>query len=441
MGYSRASLTQNKDLVKGLIHPDDRAIFESQLQALSAGERGTLHCELRFRTKSGDYRRFELRGGAVRTDRRGNPIEIAASVYDMQGAVAHDIPKRKHPVEGLQESEEHLRLAIELDHLYAFEWDPVSDSVRRSQQSERILGIGGKQQQQGTAQEFIGMLFPDDKETYRDTMRSLTSENPTFRAVFRLRRPDGSILWLEKFGRALFDQDGKIVKVYGFATDVTEVRESERVLRELIGRLIATQEEERRRIARELHDHIGQELALLCVQAQRIASGKSEPSNAPRNEAHDLHRRVKDIATDVSKLSHRLHATELDFLGLAPSAERLCHDFSNQYGLPVDFTSKNVPPKLDINKTRCFFRVLQEALQNVAKHSRATHVTVQLEKASNQLVLNVIDNGIGFDTEKVRFGSGFGLVSIRERLRLVGGRFTLTSRSGESTTLAAFVPV
>jgi signal transduction histidine kinase len=248
------------------------------------------------------------------------------------------------------------------------------------------------------------------------------------------------MLWLEESGRAFFNSDGAISKVVGMTNDVTEMRESERTLRELSGRLISSQEEERQRIARELHDHIGQEMALLCVQVHRLSSSQSDLESI-QGDAQRIYKKAKDISTEISKLSHRLHSTELDFLGLTNAAERLCRDFSTQFGIAIDFASAKMPPKFDIHKTRCFYRVLQEALQNIAKHSRASAVRVRLDITNQGLTMEIQDNGVGFDLHRARFKAGLGLVSIRERLHLVGGRLTLNSRHGAGTTLAATVPI
>ncbi len=433
LGYSRSNL--KSEGVKGLIHPEDAAAFESQVQALIVGDVKALAIEIRFQTKSGDYRWFEIRGRATRNDRHGTPMEVAATVC----GVTYDITDRKRTTNALEENEERLRLAIASGRMYAFEWEPATDLIKRSKESEAILGLSADKIHR-TKQEIVEMVFEEDRDIYVRTIRSLSPKAPTYKMVFRLCRGDGNMLWLEESGRAFFNSDGAISKVVGMTNDVTEMRESERALRELSGRLISSQEEERQRIARELHDHIGQEMALLCVQAHRLSSSLSELESA-RGEAHRIYKKAKEIATEISKLSHRLHSTELDFLGLAMAAERLCRDFSNQSGLTMDFASAKMPSKLDISKTRCFYRILQEALQNISKHSHASGVRVRLDASNQLLTMEIQDNGIGFDLQKARVKAGLGLVSIRERLHLVGGRFTLTSKTGQGTTLAASVPI
>ena len=425
-GYSREELIGKTPFDIGLwVRPEQRIELEQEMLATSE----VRNIEFPFRAKSGENR-VGL-GSMAQVEIDGEPCMLG---------VAEDITERKRTMEALRESEERLRLAVESGRMYAFEWNPATDIVRRSKQAEAILQRGGDAQQH-TKRELIEMIHPDDRESYIEALKSPTADNPAYRIVFRLQLHDGSMLWLEESGRAFFQADDKMEKVVGMTIDVTEFREAERALRELSGRLISSQEEERCRIARELHDQIGQQLALVCMQAQRLASGRSDLECALRNDGLELYRRLQEIATNVSKLSHRLHSSELDFLGLATAAERLCRDFENQYGIVMDYVTRNLPAKLSKEKSRCFYRVLQEALQNVAKHSRATRVLVELEARENQLVLKIKDNGVGFDMAKGSFLSGLGLVSIRERLNLVGGRYTVGSKVGSGTTLKASAPI
>jgi PAS domain S-box-containing protein len=384
--------------------------------------------EVALRTRSGEIRDALASGVVIEVD--GKPCILG---------VAIDITERKRAVESLRDSEERLRIAIDAGKTYAFEWDFAADVIRRSGKGGKILGFNNDGPHAKSA--FVECVHPDEKQLYEDALQSLSPKKSSYKVTFRFVRPDQKTIWLEESGRAFFHPDGSLRKIVGMASDVTDARQTERVLRELSGRLITSQEEERRRVARELHDHIGQELALLCVQAQRIDSGVSDEELTTQSDVHELYRKIKEIAVDVSKLSHRLHSSELDFLGLSAAAERLCRDFASQYGIDLDYQIKNVPHRLDGAKSLCFYRILQESLQNVAKHSRATRVAVELHAKGNELILRIDDNGIGFDREKVRFASGLGLVSMRERLKLIGGRLEINSEEGQGTHLLAAVAI
>jgi signal transduction histidine kinase len=221
------------------------------------------------------------------------------------------------------------------------------------------------------------------------------------------------------------------------AEDITERKQAELARTDLSRRLMTAQEAERRRIARELHDGIGQSLALLGIQLQRAdqppATGKTKP------RLSELCTKVKDIGTQVSRLSHQLHSSELEFLGLAAAVKSLCREFSEQYPFKVDCICQSVPPDLDNEIALCLLRVVQEALHNIAKHSRAALVQVQLSGISRDLVLTISDDGVGFDLTRVRNTVGLGLVSMRERMHLVGGRFDISSKPGSGTRIQARV--
>ena len=421
-GYSREEMIGKTPFDIHLwVYPEKRVEATNQVQL--NGE--VRNIDIAYRTKSGEIRHAVASAAHIQIE--DEPCMLA---------IVTDVTERKRAVEALQESEARLRIAIEAGHMYTFEWDLATDLVERSEASVKMLGFADDGSKH-TKQEVIDLILPEDRPQYVRALDAITPEQPVYKALFRLQHRDGKTRWLEESGRGTFGVDGKLLKVIGITSDVTEVRESERALRELTGRLITAQEEERHRIARELHDHIGQEAALICVQARRLDLGVAELENTTRTDLHDLYRRIKVLATDVSKLSHRLHSAELSFLGLATAAEQLCRDFENQYSFSVDYQPKSLPSNLDSAKSLCLYRVLQEALQNVAKHSHATRVTVEMQVKEGELSLKVSDNGDGFDVQKTN--SGLGLLSMRERLNFIGGRFSINSKGGSGTVVTAYV--
>lgn len=369
---------------------------------------------------------------------KSNKTERRLALVSQAHYSTADSTDRRRAEEALRDSEERLRLAIQAGRMFAFEWDSKNDEVQRSEECFEILGLP-RDELPNTGQGHTEKIHRNDRERFLDAIKSLRPERPSYRLSYRLVRPDKSIVWLQESGRAFFDENGSVQRIVGIAADVTEAWTSERALRELSGRLITSQEEERRRVARELHDNIGQELALLAIHAQRIDSGASEAQGTTRSDVHELHKSIKEVATKVSTLSHRLHSSELEFLGLAIATDRFCRDFAKNYKIHIDYSIKDVPRDLDKAVALCFYRVIQESLQNVAKHSKATAVTFQLTGGPDKLQLEVRDDGIGFDPRKASCVSGLGLVSMRERMHLIGGTFSIRSKPGQGTRLEASV--
>jgi len=423
-GYSREEVIGRTPFELGIwANPEERIKLVEGLQ-----KPGRLrNAELHYLTKSGETR-----------DGLGSAALIEVDGELCMLSVIADITDRKRAERALQESEERLRLAVESGRMYAFEWNSNTDIVQRSSESSEILNLQDHCVPL-TKAEFLERVHPDDREHYNNATESPTAQRPTYKTAFRFLTEGQRVTWLEESGHAFFSDDGKVHRIVGIVADITEAKQSERVLRELTGRLITSQEEERRRVARELHDNIGQELALLSVQAQRMDSGASEAEHTAQSDVHELYRRIKETATNVSNLSHRLHSSELEFLGLGSAVERLCRDFSRQYGIDLEYAVKDVPKQIVGGSSLCFYRVIQEALQNIAKHSHATHVELELVHRNGELSLKVSDNGRGFATKSPADNCGLGLLSMKERMNLIGGRFHLSSKMGQGTKIEATV--
>ncbi len=208
-------------------------------------------------------------------------------------------------------------------------------------------------------------------------------------------------------------------------------------LRELSGRLINAQEEERSRIARDLHDDMNQRLGLLAFGLEQL-SGKL-PDGEAKSEIQELWQQTSGLSQDVHRLSHELHPATLEQLGLVAAARALCTEFSKKQGVEVYFTEHDVPPQLPEHVSLCLYRILQESLQNIAKHSEANVVKVVLDRGLDGVHLTVEDDGIGFDAANQSRG-GLGLLSMRERLHLVGGSIRIDSAPSQGTRVKVLVP-
>ena len=210
--------------------------------------------------------------------------------------------------------------------------------------------------------------------------------------------------------------------MHGFMIDISERKRAEEALKYLGSRLIAAQEEERKRVARELHDDLNQRMAVLSIELEQLGQ-KIQKNNSLRKRLHKLQLQAQEISSDIHRLSYQLHPSKLDHLGLAAAVKSLCDELSLvQSGkLRIHFHQSGLPADLPKDTTLCIFRITQEVLRNCVKHSGAESAQVVLTKTDHAIRLSVSDNGCGFDTRSDLMEKGLGFISMQERLRLVGG--------------------
>ena len=222
--------------------------------------------------------------------------------------------------------------------------------------------------------------------------------------------------------------------------DVTERKRAEEALSSVSRRLIEAQEQERARIARELHDDIGQRLALLAVE---LEDTHQDPANPPgvRSRMGELQTQATEIASDIQALSHELHSAKLEYLGIVAAMRGFCVEFAKQRKVNIDFKGHALPSPLPRETSLCLFRVLQEALHNSVKHSGVKNVEVGLWETSDEVHLTISDFGAGFDSETIKESRGLGLISMEERLRLLNGKLSIESQPKRGTTVHARVPL
>ena len=224
-------------------------------------------------------------------------------------------------------------------------------------------------------------------------------------------------------------------RVLAIARDQTEAKRAAELNRDLAGRLIASQEAERRRIARELHDDVSQKTALLMMDIELLA--KRCPQE--RDRFLELSDRAHEIAADLHNLSYELHPSKLESLGLLSALKALCRDIAQQGGVPIAFTHEEIPGGIDPTLSLCLYRITQEALHNVARHSRATDAHVRLAADAQHLTLHIADSGVGFDARTS--AAGLGLISMRERAALLRGEVVVDTAPGGGTRIDVRVPL
>jgi signal transduction histidine kinase len=224
--------------------------------------------------------------------------------------------------------------------------------------------------------------------------------------------------------------------------DITERLMTERELQSLTTQLMVVQDEERRRIARELHDDINQRIALLVIDMEGIASAPSIPAGQTREITQSVAERLAKISDDVRHMAYRFHPYILDDLGLSAALSRLIEEWSTKTGIKVVVVKDENADSLPRRITSCLYRVTQECFANIMKYSRAGRVELELNYEGQEVRLMICDNGVGFDLQEAQIHhSGLGFVSMRERLRSVRGQLTIKSEPGRGTSITVRIPV
>jgi PAS domain S-box-containing protein len=230
--------------------------------------------------------------------------------------------------------------------------------------------------------------------------------------------------------------EGAVGGILILAEDITRRKQMEEALTSMGRKMIAAQEQERARIGRELHDDINQRLAMLAIELQRLQDNPAELGS----RLQELRKQTAEISNDVQALSHELHSSKLEYLGVVAGIRSWCKEFGERQGMEIEFKS-DVASVLPLDVGVCLFRVLQEALHNAVKHSGTKRVEVQLTEHSNEIHLIVRDSGRGFDVEAAKQGRGLGLTSMQERVRLVNGTISIESKPMGGTTIHVRVPI
>jgi PAS domain S-box-containing protein len=427
-GWTTAELLGRKlHDVTHYMHPDGTPFPASQCSVLQILQKGI---ELR-----------EHEDVFIRKDGSFFPVVFTASPLkkdsETVGIVVgfRDDTLRRQAEQIVRESEERFRLVANtapvmiwmsgLDKLFTYFNDPWLQFTGRSQGEERGNG-------------WAEGVYPEDLPNCMSTYIGAFNQRKPFQMEYRLRRYDGEYRWIFDSGVPRFDTDGTFAGYIGSAMDVTERKLAETALSVMSQRLIQAHEEERRWIARELHDDISQRMASLILNLSGLKA-QAIKSEVQKGIAKAIRESV-EIGKELRALSHRLHSSNLEYLGLVAAASAYCRERSTEHKIEVDFYSEDIPKDLPQEVSLCLFRVLQESLQNAIKYSGSRRFQVLLKRGAGEIELTVRDFGVGFEPEYALKGHGLGLTSMRERLKLVNGAISIASQLGRGTTIQARVP-
>jgi PAS domain S-box-containing protein len=385
--------------------------------------------EKRCLHKSGKVLHGECSGSLIR-DADGKALYFVAEVLD--------ITERKRANQNLIESEERFRLVANSAPVLI--WMSGTDRLCTFF-NKCWLDFTGRTVEQEMGEGWAQGVHPADLEGCLSVYSRAFDARVDFEMEYRLRRHDGKYRWVVDYGVPRVESDGTFCGYIGSCVDITDRKMNAESLEELGGRLIAAQEEERGRIARELHDDFSQRLALLGIGLSRLWKKRPESEEEERTLVRELWNRIQEISSDVHRLSHQLHSSKLEHVGLGPALMGLCEEISEKYRIQVEFTDRGIALEIPKDVALCLFRVTQESLNNVVKHSRAKQAQVELCKTRDEIRLQIVDAGAGFDVALSHTDAGIGLIGMRERLRLVGGRLSVQSAPMRGTTILAEVPL
>jgi PAS domain S-box-containing protein len=383
----------------------------------------------------------------VRLTKEGKRVDVSVTISPLRdwtghivGAskIARDITVRNLAEAALRESEERFRLVANTAPVMI--WMSGSDKLR-TYFNQPWLKFTGRSIHEELRNGWAAGVHPGDLKTSFETYINAFDRRETFEMEYRLRRHDGEFRWVFDRGVPRSNPDGSFAGYIGSCIDVTERKLAEEALSAVNRRLIEAQEQERTRIARELHDDINQRVALLAVNLSTLKRDLPDAANVARQGIEQTEQQLAELGSDIQALSHDLHSSKLEYLGLAAAAKGFCTEFSERQKVEVHFHSDELPKVLPPEISLCLFRVLQEALQNAMKHSGSACFDVSLGEGLNEVQLSVRDSGRGFDVDEAMHGRGVGLVSMKERLKLVDGQLFIDSRMQQGTTIRASVPL
>jgi PAS domain S-box-containing protein len=413
------------------VHPEDRGlVWKAVKDALES--RSLYAAEFRVLWPNGTVRWVAAKGQFYHS-RGGDPERMLG--------IAVDITERKNAEESLVRKEVELKDAQRLAGVGSWQWDPETDTVVWSEELYRIArrdpslpAVNYKEHSQ--------LYTRESWDRLRGAVETALHTGAPYELVLEMVRADGTHRWVTARGEAQRDSTGHIARLRGTVQDITERKLAEEALSSVNGRLIEAQESERARIARDLHDDIGQRLALLVLALQQVRGLLPDSSGGEAPGCLDaLQKQTAEIIADVQALSHELHPPRLLHLGVVAAMRGFCGEFSGQKSAEIDFRYENVPASVPPDVSLCLFRVLQEALHNAVRHSRVRRFDVHLRGTGDAIDLTVRDEGVGFDVDAANRGLGLGLTSMKERLKLVGGELFIESQSTRGTTVLARAPL
>jgi PAS domain S-box-containing protein len=449
LDYTGISLERVIEDPTGVVHPEDLPrVIKKWLKDMAA--RQPSDDEMRLRRADGEYRWFLVRTAPLR-DEQGNLVKwygISIDIEDRkraEEALTSNEREQRHIAAQLERERARLVEAQEVAKMGSWEAELQSLNVVWSEQTHRIFETDPSRFHP-TRPKFREFLHPEDRAKVDAAFVASLDKRSTCTVAYRIVMPDGRFKILEERWQAFRDEEGKPIRVAGTCRDITEAVRAEEELRRLSGQLLRLQDEERRSIARDLHDSTGQNLVALATILSQLHASIPSSSRKLRKLASQCQELADRCIREVRTLSYILHPPMLDEAGLEDAIRHYVDGFSERTGIAVKLQISprfgRMPPDVEL----ALFRVVQESLTNIQRHSQSHRATIQLDRSADEVKLEISDKGPGASHRELPgtpgspFRLGVGIPSMQERVRLIGGWLEIESSNG-GTTVRATVPV
>jgi PAS domain S-box-containing protein len=425
MDYTGLSLEEEIANPTGPVHPEDLPrVIEKWLADLAAGEAS--EDEIRLRRADGEYRWFLVRTAPLR-DAQGNVLKWYG--------VSIDIEDRKR-------AEGQSRALI--DAIPQQIWSGPPDGIL-DYCNERWRSYMGLELEELQGAGWQSMLHPDDRDRVLKAWHESVTKGTPYEQEERHRGADGTYRWFLARGMPLRDAEGRIIRWYGTNTDIEDRKQAEERLRRLSGQLLRLQDEERRRIARDLHDSAGQDLVALATTLSQLHDSIPSSGRKLRKLASQCQALADQCIREVRTLSYLLHPPMLDEAGLEDAIRHYADGFTERTGIEVDLEISPRLGRMKADSEMALFRVVQESLTNIQRHSGSPQAKIRMERNQGMITVEISDKGSGIpgnlrrQNGKLSFGLGVGIPSMHERVKLIGGQLDIES-SSSGTTVRVTIP-
>lgn len=411
------------------VSPDHHAEIRERHDRRMQGEAMPTHFTFQGRKKNGTH--MWLEADVV-------PIRGADGVLQGTQSTLRDITARKEAEGALRESEERFRKIANSAPVMI--WMADKDG-RYTYINKPLVEFTGGTSDLNLPLVWSNAMNVEDAQNHDRLMRESVESGEPFTTEYRLKRYDGEYRWIVETAAPRFDPDGSLSGFIGSCVDDTDRRLASEAIRNISGRLIEAQEEERKRIARELHDNVNQRLAMVAFELQRLQDDSHMSAVERNQQLHKLLRQTTQISSEVQTLSHTLHSATIEYLGLVPAIQGFCDELARQHKVSINFSHSTGGMSFPADVSLALFRVSQEALQNAVKYSGVKEFDVELRVKGHVVQLRVHDAGAGFVPDNLVYGPGLGLISMRERMAALNGTVLIASQPNGGTEIIASAPL